>query len=1094
MSHPWFEDPDWYHALTLAERVATPRTTQQRELIAEVDAERAVRRLQRWRSQSPFADETLFAQRLALDGLTEDELRSLLGEPIAAVHDRCGAPPWLLQLAQAYVPGAVSDPVELPTTQQGQESAQFLIVIEPLIRQGRDRLRAGIAALAAAHAAVPFDPDTIAAALYAQLPAQLIPMISRTLVLELNVARLQGELRGDTAQERFQSFLERLRQHDRALLLLREYAVLARQLVLGINTWVDVSLEYVERLCADWSAIRDTFCSDRDPGMLTQIDGDAGDRHRGGRAVLIATFTSGFKLVYKPRSLAVDLHFQELLAWLNQRGAHPPFRTLHVLDRQHYGWVEYVAADSCASTEEVCRFYERQGAYLALLYGLEATDIHFENLIAAGEHPVLIDLESLFHPRAGGLDLGQSDALAGDTMTRSVLRVGLLPHRIWGNDEAEGVDLSGLGAATGQLSPHAIPYWEGGGTDEMRLARKRMEMRGGQNRPTLNGAEVELLDYAEAIVAGFTAMYRLLLAQRESLLADDGPLARFAHDEVRIIMRPTRAYALLLRESFHPDLLRNALDRDRHIDRLWVGVDQQPYFARLIPAERDDLLRGDIPMFTSRPESRDVWSSTKERIAEFFDEPGVGLVRRRIQRLSEDDLRQQRWFVNASLATLAINLDQEQRPRSPSAASHQPVERERLLEAARAVGDRLAKLALRGTEDASWIGLTLERDSRWTLVPLSEDLYSGLSGVALFLGYLGATVAEPSYTTLAQAALTSLRRQIERDQSAIRLIGGFTGWGGIIYTLTHLGALWSQPDLLHEAEVLVGEVARRLDRDSHFDIISGAAGAILALLGLYHCTGAPSALAVAVQCGDHVLAAALPMKHGSGWLVPTATQPMAGFAHGAAGMALALHQLALASSNERFRRAALDALAYERSLFVPEHGNWPDLRFTQASDRIGASDTRFTVAWCHGAPGIGLSRLHLLPHLDDPALRGEIEAALHTTREHGFGLNHSLCHGDLGNLELLLEAGENLPDPRWRIETQRFASMIVESIETNGWRSGLPLGVESPGLMTGLAGIGYGLLRLAAPNRVPAVLVLAPPVTRDTETGRVRSEMAISQG
>jgi len=35
--------------------------------------------------------------------------------------------------------------------------------------------------------------------------------------------------------------------------------------------------------------------------------------------------------------------------------------------------------------------------------------------------------------------------------------------------------------------------------------------------------------------------------------------------------------------------------------------------------------------------------------------------------------------------------------------------------------------------------------------------------------------------------------------------------------------------------------------------------------------------------------------------------------------------------------------------------------------------------------------------------------------------------------------------------------------------------VESPGLLTGLAGIGYGLLRLAEPTRIPSVLVLAPP-------------------
>ena len=42
---------------------------------------------------------------------------------------------------------------------------------------------------------------------------------------------------------------------------------------------------------------------------------------------------------------------------------------------------------------------------------------------------------------------------------------------------------------------------------------------------------------------------------------------------------------------------------------------------------------------------------------------------------------------------------------------------------------------------------------------------------------------------------------------------------------------------------------------------------------------------------------------------------------------------------------------------------------------------------------------------------------------------------------------------------------------------GTQTSLASPGLMAGLAGIGYGLLRLACSERVPSVLVLAPPAT-----------------
>src|SRR5262249_29062372 len=285
-------------------------------------------------------------------------------------------------------------------------------VMEPLIDQAQDRLHEGIESLIQTHPFLPFDPGKIEDVLYANLPGQLLKKLSRTLVLELNIARLQGVLKGDTPEERFQCFVERLRRRETALAIFAEYPVLARQLIVCIDNWVNFSLEFLRRLCADWEAMLATFSPEEEPGFLVALDAAAGDRHRGGRSVVIAKFSSGFRVVYKPRSLAVDIHFQELLAWLNVRSDHSSFHTLKILNCGAHGWVEFIEARGCASPDELRRFYERQGGYLALLYAVAASDFHFENLVAFGEHPVLVDLESLFHPRAHGFDLEQSDQLA----------------------------------------------------------------------------------------------------------------------------------------------------------------------------------------------------------------------------------------------------------------------------------------------------------------------------------------------------------------------------------------------------------------------------------------------------------------------------------------------------------------------------------------------------------------------------------------------------------------------------------------------------------------------------------------------------------
>jgi lantibiotic modifying enzyme len=204
--------------------------------------------------------------------------------------------------------------------------------------------------------------------------------------------------------------------------------------------------------------------------------------------------------------------------------------------------------------------------------------------------------------------------------------------------------------------------------------------------------------------------------------------------------------------------------------------------------------------------------------------------------------------------------------------------------------------------------------------------------------------------------------------------------------------------------------------------------------------------------------------------------PLTGFSHGGAGIAWALFDLAATTGEGRFRAAALGAIDYERSQFSPAHGNWPDLRVAEDSTlSAGKGKDSFAMSWCHGAPGIGLGRLLCLEHVDDLQIRSEINSALATTLEHGFGSNHSLCHGDLGNLELLQLAGAMLGERRWRAEAGRLAAIILENIEQNGWLCGNPLGVESPGLMTGLAGIGYALLRLAEPKHVPSILALDAP-------------------
>jgi type 2 lantibiotic biosynthesis protein LanM len=389
------------------------------------------------------------------------------------------------------------------------------------------------------------------------------------------------------------------------------------------------------------------------------------------------------------------------------------------------------------------------------------------------------------------------------------------------------------------------------------------------------------------------------------------------------------------------------------------------------------------------------------------------------------------------------------------------------LAAAGRIGDRLHTLSVRGHADATWIGLVYRPGATWQFAPLDIDLHSGLAGVALFLAYLGAQTGQRRYTDLAEAALAALRRQIDIQRSRRRQIGALSGWGGVIYSLTHLGQLWRAPALLDQAEQIAALLPPLIANDADLDVMDGAAGCALSL-GALATVRPTSALHELLRlCGERLRATAQPMAVGCGW--PSADgPPLTGLSHGAAGIAWALQTIADATGSPDLAQLAAAALSYERTRFVAERGNWLDLR---------ADPPRFMTAWCHGAAGIGLSRLQLPASSSDPQLRAEIAAAVSTTLREGWGRSHTLCHGDLGNLELLLQAGARDMLPDWQTTVYRLAARVLAD-EPRGWQCGLSVALETPGLMVGLAGIGYGLLRLAAPATVPAVLTFDPPAPR----------------
>jgi type 2 lantibiotic biosynthesis protein LanM len=968
----------------------------------------------------------------------------------------------------------------------------FLGLVGDRIANARAQLRCGLEEDARRSSRLHFDVDAIGDALWAPMPWRLVRLCSRTLVLELHVADLRGRLGSGTPEERYEAYLGLLTDPEVAAALFDEYPVLDQMIDRTLINWVRSSQGFVADGCADAELLQHTFAdplrtSGQELTRLVGVEPGMGDLHRGGRSVVFATFggESGepVKLVYKPRSLAADVHVNQLLAWIDERGDHPPFRQVRVLDRGDHGWVEWIGTARDGSTEEAARYYRRVGGLLALAYALNTIDLHHENIVVAGDQPVLVDLETMFHPVLADIDTARADEHALLVLATSVMGPGLLPQRILGDGVDAGMDVSGIGAAGPQETPFEVPSWSGTATSDMRMTRVRGTYLGGHNRPVADGTPTDPLQFVDDLVGGFESIYRVLMRHRDELLAAGGPIAAFADDPIRILVRPTRSYARLLDESSHPDVLRDRADRQELFESLRVAIPLSPVLARTIGAEHHDLWEGDIPIFTTTPSSRDLVTSTGDVLADVLDEPGATAVERRIRGLDEDDLARQRWLIQASLSTAAPAASD--RPPAPAGARATPVTRPvaavGLVDIAHTIGERLEATAICGAIDATWLGLTTYGDDGGgCLGPAGVDLYDGLSGIALFLAHLGNLTGDAEMTALARRAVRAVRRS-ELDRPTVGL-GAFTGAGGLIYTYTHLGVLWGDTDLIDAAHKVCTSVPDALPADRLFDLTSGAAGAIVAMASLWHAAPRPSLPGIVGQCADHLLAASSFGPDGRTWPSPTPRGlPLSGLSHGAAGFAVALQVAADITGAPAARAGAAEAVRFERSLFVPAEGNWEDRRFP---DREDGGDRPHPVTWCHGAPGIGLARLRTAStaHPSDRESETEVHTAVGTTLLHGFDGSHCLCHGALGNLELLLQASRSGAAAgraaRYRQDLATWTAVVVEDVRRNGPRCANGLGIETPGLMTGLAGIGLQLLRLAEPDVVPSVLTLEVPVGR----------------
>ncbi len=919
----------------------------------------------------------------------------------------------------------------------------------------------------------------------------------RTLILEMRQLKADGGLCGNDGAEEYQDFLCRYLSDTSYLYGLYErYPLLFRIMEEQMEQCVDYFCEIMEHLEADREAIGTQLLGGRSVTGLRSIRCMQGDVHGHGRSAACVYLDGTAEVFYKPHSLENEMIFQNLLKRISEKySLWDVHMGLKIISRPDYGWEEKISSQECTDEEGIKRFYERAGMQIFLAYLFGTADLHCENMIARGEYPVLIDLETLIH-------LQERD-VKSDEVFQSVLRSGILPAYL-PDGRGIGNDVGALSGEGGKQGRMLIPVIQDAYTSQMKVGYRYGSMGHTQNRVTYQGKPVQAGKYMEDVIHGFEKAYECVKSNTE---LQDMILKLAETCESRHVVSDTMKYAALLNSSYHPDLLEDGGDRELFLHS--IGAIGKTRNQRLAECEAEAMLRGDIPYFYSK--GKRLMCEGKICIRDYFASTPRQAVQSRIARLSQRDEHFQVKLIRLSVTIAGkLGMDMVNSGQKRKDSQRDAMGREYSDTAILSICEKIAGLILDNVyedEDGKLQILSIDmlEQSRSKIRRVSQYFYEGTAGIALFLYalerekarmrkgipdkegkiWIGKKVAG---RLLGQLKEYTENLSVSEETPEVRLegfrrTGLFDGEFSIVFAYLLLYEIGKEEQYLQLAKLHTENILPLIQKDKNFDLLGGNAGGIITLLKLYDITGDEAYLKTAEAAGDTLCSHAKKMESGIGWPGP-GEAPLCGMAHGNSGIMTAFARLYQKTGNRRFYEACLQCLDYEDSLYAEESHDWKDLR--EEAVRFGHADSH-EMSWCHGAGGAALSRLlaiEALSKAEEERLPGkteedvgrilgrlekDIKKAIPGLEEHFLRQGMCLCHGTLGNYRILKKLQGYLDGQKMdRVKSDVYAQILrLEKEEPDL----LAQEYHSPGFMNGLAGIGYYLLK-EIDERLPDILEL----------------------
>ena len=1028
-----------------------------------VDRDAAKKRWKAWMAACAKGDHSRFARRLESLGLTEPEALLILGAepPMGRFEQR-----WLPTLRRVLIrlTQRTNCSTSLSTTPASTQHLPFVHVLEPFLQQAEEDLRRNIpdaGRLRLADEAI----NDVVTDLARDLSEQVAPVFFQEmnkwrLSRDLPLGSVEGHPSDRPPHERYEAFVsEMLSGHLYDVML--NFPVLAKTVCVLMDSWREATSTMIQRLCEDREVLEAELLAPASTRVLRRVSSTSADKHDGGQRVSILTLQHGVVVVYKPRSVAGEAFFQHVVEFLNSRSAYR-LKSPKVLDRGAYGWMEFIEQRPSQDLSAASRYFFRTGMLLCLAHIFSISDLNAHNVIAHGEYPCLIDLETAFQLAKQDMT---GDLLAGRVCGHgcdSILSTGLLP--IWSTGVVEDCynSLSGLGGSL--TGDPRIQGWLDANTDMMRPGPASLSEVASKNVLYV-GSEVAFVeDFHDEISAGFTVMSSILGGVASEMAAPGGLLDEVRGRRFRVILRPTMEYEQVSRLLIDPVLMRDGRDRSIAIELLgnrYLSASTAPAVLPRLNEEVRSLDSCDIPRFEHYI-GECVDCAEDQSVAIPAHRPSL---RRGVEGVFRSNST---WTVDADLMlieqSLAVSSELRSLQRRKAPVRCLPPQPRRTLNIARSMCfDAAVQIfrALQGQIGSAGRGAPIfgPRAIRggFAFVPTGVGLYSGALGVAV-LGAAFEKVCGIGFGDDFNHQVLDAVKSVPRPPVADLRSADRSGYASLIYGSALIGRFTGSSEWLEAAvDLLHGLISQDLEGAIDLDVTSGIAGVALSLAAVAEVSTKAEHVSSARMLSDMIL------EKVDRWPVLTQARSnpvSAGFAHGIVGVCFALFRLGQAAGDE--------------ASFGKIHALLTRCFSSRSTNSAGGGYRAMLSAgefgWCRGVAGLGLALVHGLERFECDGLPS-VPDLVQTVLEAQPSRSDSLCCGNVGRVAFLRSVAEI----RHADDIAARAANLSLALSSRDWQL-LPYGgdqksygILNPGLFFGVSGIAFELLAIARPGTLPAV-------------------------